>query len=684
MALSVLLLVPAVRARAQVAEDEVYPVPASGTYTLDGHGYGHGIGLSQWGAFYGADTQGATAAQILAHYYPGTNLASDGSPRPIRVRIDEAAPNQLVVPAQSGLTATDTATGQTIPFCSAPAQITAWGVNIISSAQELWSYYSGAFHRCASVTGPIVFSTGGDVIETLPGGVNRTFAGTVEAVTTGSASLAVVNTVDLEDYVEGVVPNESPSSWPAAALQAQAIAARSYALYHYNSSLPWDICDNTYCQVYGGVSSEQSTTNAATVATTGQVLDYNGAPILAMYSASNGGYSVSGGMPYLPAQPDPWDVDSPEHSWTVQVAAARIAALYPQVATLQDVTVTSRDGNGQWQGRVLQVRLDGTGGSVTVAGATLSGQLGLDSNWWTVDPSTYSSSSPSPSPSTSPSPSPSPSPPPGPLAPGYSLGAAWQGSDTLSVVGRNPAGGVSALSWQAGHGWGAPVNLGGVIVGHPQAAPGPNGSPLALAEGTNGAAYVRPVFGGHWSLVGGSLTAAPAGVEWAPGHFSLFARGTDASLWVRTWINGWGHWWDVGGVLAPGVAPTAVSPAPGRISVFVDGPHGVLWERDWGPGGWDSWTNLGEAVNADPAAASGGANLIVAIAPLSGALRASAGAPGALRAWSSLGSGFAAGPAAAAWPARAGRRVDAFDWLNGQVVQSTWSGSSWTPWRSPF
>ena len=130
-------------------------------------------------------------------------------------------------------------------------------------------------------------------------------------------SLLAVNTLALDDYLKGVVPHESINSWPAAALQAQAVAARTYADVRIGTG-PYDICDDTQCQVYTGVASfdaagnqlaalQFAESNAAIAAVAGQIRTYNGAPISTEYSSSNGGWTTTAGQPWEPAQPDPFD-----------------------------------------------------------------------------------------------------------------------------------------------------------------------------------------------------------------------------------------------------------------------------------------------------------------------------------------------------------------------------------------
>ncbi len=138
----------------------------------------------------------------------------------------------------------------------------------------------------------------------------------------------------------------------------------------------YDICDTTQCQVFTGPTSYSSggtatamwyaSTTAAAADTAGQVLTYQGVVATTQYSASNGGWSTDGGLPYLPARADPWDgagPGDPVHSWQASLPVTALESAFPSVGTLQRLVVTSRDGNGEWGGRVLTVRLEGTGGT---------------------------------------------------------------------------------------------------------------------------------------------------------------------------------------------------------------------------------------------------------------------------------------------------------------------------------
>lgn len=159
----------------------------------------------------------------------------------------------------------------------------------------------------------------------------------------------VVNEIGLEDYVRGI--SEVPSSWPPAALQAQAIAARTYALWRLASGraadpdATSDICATESCQVFRGLAAERADTSgrwaAAVAATTGQVLLHRGAVIPAYYSSSNGGLSWSRGVAYLPEVRDPDDLAaSPWARWQSVVGLRAISDLFPGDGELTSVRTT--------------------------------------------------------------------------------------------------------------------------------------------------------------------------------------------------------------------------------------------------------------------------------------------------------------------------------------------------------
>ncbi len=194
-----------------------------------------------------------------------------------------------------------------------------------------------------------------------------------------------VKKVPLERYVRGVVAAEVSSSWPAAALEAQAVASRTYALTDHAGGSRFDVYSDTRSQVYRGTAAETAATNAAVTATARQIVTYGGKPAITYFFASSGGMteSVQDGFPG--AEPEPWLIgvaDSYEGSaarWKAEVpfatAAKRLRGLYR--GRFHGVEVIRRGASP----RVLTARVLGTAAATVVSGATLAGRLGLDSTW---------------------------------------------------------------------------------------------------------------------------------------------------------------------------------------------------------------------------------------------------------------------------------------------------------------
>jgi SpoIID/LytB domain protein len=389
--------------------EEVYARPGDGVFTFEGHGWGHGHGLSQWGSE-GAARQGATATQILDAYYPGTAQQVVAA-RTIRVLIGEDDHTDVVVRPATGLNVRDLATNTAYPLPSGP---TRWRLFADSTGMHVQGYTSGwtlyALGGKTALSGPLQFEGPAQERLYFASGAARDYRGAMRAVRTGASTINVVNVLPLDDYLLGVVPRESPSSFRTEALKAQAIAARSYSTYkvdHAGTNSTYDICSTTSCQVYGGVryissggsvtELEAASTTAAVQATARTVRTYNGAAIFAEFSSSNGGWSTNGSQPYLSAHADPWDaIASPNHYWTGRVTAAQLEARYPGVGHLLRIRVTRRDGNGDWGGRVKDVVLEGvnssgsatavsaSGGGVYLANPWPQSSTGLRGSWWHI------------------------------------------------------------------------------------------------------------------------------------------------------------------------------------------------------------------------------------------------------------------------------------------------------------
>lgn len=362
-------------------------IGSASSITLKGHGYGHGIGMSQWGARGGAD-RGATWSQILAKYYPGTKLSTKSGY--IRVHVTADDDGSTAVAGRSGLTFVRGSSRTSLPTKASSGTITAWRIEPTSSdrRRSVLRFKTGSsWHTFRSMTWAGSADFAAPTIKVLlPGGRSATYRYKVRAARPSSTSTVrrTVNVLPIDDYTRGVVAREMPSSWNLDAVRAQAVAARTYGARTMGSSGWYDICDTTSCQVYGGMSAETSRSNEAVSQTRGKVLTYGGKLAFTQFSASSGGYTNKGSQPYLKAVSDEWDgvSSNANHSWSIKVPVSRIRSAYPSIGTPRTVTVTKRNGLGSMGGRVLSVTFSGSKGSRTVSGNDVRWAFGLKSDWF--------------------------------------------------------------------------------------------------------------------------------------------------------------------------------------------------------------------------------------------------------------------------------------------------------------
>ncbi|MBO9556662.1 SpoIID/LytB domain-containing protein [Cellulomonas sp.] len=368
---------------------DVVGVPASGSWAVEGRGWGHGIGMSQWGA-QGAALQGLSTAAILDFYYPGTTDFDIGQDYPLRVRLLSLAGGSAQLgPSTGSLVLTDLSTG-------ARTTLPAGGRVVVTRTGGLFrATVDGAAVQIAgsaAFAGPmqVAGAQAAEVWAYAANGSARLYAGSLRLHATGASSLEVVNHVPMEQYLRGVVPQEVSSSWAPAALRAQAVAARSYALAVRSTSGTADLCDTTQCQVYAGLASRtaggavsavtRASTDAAIVETARVARYYGGGPAFTQFSSTNGGYSKAGSRPYLVARADPYTGTAPGDGrtrWTDTLPVARVQQSCPSGGTLQRMTLT-RDGNGDLGGRITSARLECSTGTATIS----TPAFGLLSSWW--------------------------------------------------------------------------------------------------------------------------------------------------------------------------------------------------------------------------------------------------------------------------------------------------------------
>ena len=360
-----------------------WPVPRQAWITINGHGYGHGHGMSQYGAE-GAARRGLTYRQIADFYYPGTTWgAARGM---VRVQISADTTDDLVVLARDGLRVRDSGTGVVTPLPANGA--TRWRIIVSSTGQDRVAYLTDRWRPWRGLEGEGAFSAGPAPVTLVTPSGNARYRGrlSAEAPTAGSRARNTINTLTLENYLKGVVPREMPASWSPAAVRAQAVAARTYAAYERDHTTG-PLCDTTSCQVYGGYDAEYPASNDAVQMTSHEVLLYQGAPAFTQFASSSGGWTSAGSVPYLSAKRDPYDgwVGNPVHSWSTRVSDALIESKWPGIGNLTRISVTRRDGNGEWGGRVGSVTLVGGQRRVVVSGDTLRAVLGLRSTWVTFE-----------------------------------------------------------------------------------------------------------------------------------------------------------------------------------------------------------------------------------------------------------------------------------------------------------
>lgn len=369
-------------------DSSTFIIPSSGQIPIQGRGFGHGLGMSQNGA-QGAAVSGRTYQQILSHYYPGTTLTTRSTR--IRVLISAQSSSALTVQAASGLQFRDlnAAAPRNLPTTMNGSTVSQWRILPLSSnrARSALQYRTGSsWHTFGEFSGTGQFHRANrehPIGLVLPSGTVVQYRDTLRHAKPTATTRATVNEVWIDKYTQGVVSREMPSSWHAQAQRAQAVAARTYGVQSIRSGGYYDICDTTSCQVYGGYTAETANGNAAVVATQHRILTYNGQPALTQYSASNGGRTANGSLPYQVAKDDPYDSWSgnPRHTWTITVTRSRLQSAYPSVGTPQRIELLNRTSGGAWGGRVGNVRITGTNGSVTVTGDQFRFALGLHSRW---------------------------------------------------------------------------------------------------------------------------------------------------------------------------------------------------------------------------------------------------------------------------------------------------------------
>ena len=330
-------------------------------YVLTGGGYGHGVGLNQYGALAQAKANRGYR-DILSFYYPGTEVTRAAVTK-VRVLLGEGRRTVKL--------------GSPVPYSvrDGSGGVTELAPGEITLTPELRVLVDGKPTR---LPGPLAFRQGKGALLQLDG---KEYRGEIR-LDAGSGALQVIDVLGLDAYLLGVVPGEVPKEWPAAALQAQAVAARSYALASLVKNRPFDLYADTRSQVYYGVSAEAPATSEAVKATRGEILSYVGKVATTFYYSSSGGRTASSKdvfgvvTPYLQTRDDPWDSLSPYHRWAPRsFTAASLGQAFRLSGPIVDVQVEPTDS-----GRPLSVTLiKKTGASVLLRSADVRAKLGLRS-----------------------------------------------------------------------------------------------------------------------------------------------------------------------------------------------------------------------------------------------------------------------------------------------------------------
>lgn len=362
----------------------VPPAQAEGptSLTLIGRGWGHGHGMSQYGAQNAAKNRALTASQILNFYYPGTRPATAGGAMVVLLTADTTT--NLVVGHRSGLSVRSLKSGASWALNSTTAR--QW--QLVPSADNRstrLSVLTDTWRTVRDIPGEAEFraSAAAPIQVFYPGG-SAAYRGRIRsAIPDSGLGRDTVNVVGLEDYLKGVVPVEMPAVWHPQAVQTQAVAARTYAVFERTAPHPrhYHLCDTSSCQVYRGVAAEKPQSDAAIAATATRIRTYDGKPAFTQFSSSNGGWSSAGSQPYLVARQDPYDLweGNPNANWEAVVAATTIEKAWPVIGDFERIGVTVRDGKGSWGGRVTEIRVRGAAGVVVVSGDTFRSRLGLKS-----------------------------------------------------------------------------------------------------------------------------------------------------------------------------------------------------------------------------------------------------------------------------------------------------------------
>ena len=352
------------------------PAQAASRLIIKGAGFGHGVGMSQYGA-YGFAEKGADHATILRHYYTGTQIGTlAGSGGQVRVLLRSAS--RIVFTNAAAV-----AGGRRLD--PGRRYIATRGLSGTVTLRSAGGRELGGYGSPLTISG----AGGGFQINGRSGhaATDGRYRGSLQLRASALGGVSAINALGIDDYIRGVVAGEMPSGWPQAALRAQAVAARTYALATSKEGDGFDQYADTRSQVYNGIAGETAPTDAAVAATAGEVVSFQGKPIVTYYFSTSGGrtedvensFLGAAPAPYLRSVEDPYDNASPRHRWTrrmnLRAAQRRLGRLVK--GRLQRIRVLRRGTSP----RVVRAQVIGSGGRTSVSGPALRSRLGLYDTW---------------------------------------------------------------------------------------------------------------------------------------------------------------------------------------------------------------------------------------------------------------------------------------------------------------
>jgi stage II sporulation protein D len=349
---------------------------------IDGRGWGHGIGMSQYGAYGYALREGRDFRWILGHYYPGTSVGRVASAR-VRVVLRDTR-----VPKVCSATRARAAGGRSLRLRDTRTYaFTAYGAGKLRVVDTSSGRTRAKLTAPVRVTGGVSTCVRGEAINDVR---NGSYRGAMRLHRWEGKRILAVNDLGLESYLQGVVTAEMPASWAPEALKAQAVVARSYALRNRRSDRVFDLYPDTRSQVYRGIAGETAAAIAAARGTRALAVRYGVEIAQTFFHSTSGGRTagyvegLGGGLevPYLRPVEDAHDDISPVHTWQVRLTDRDMERKLKEVrlGALEDVKVTATGETG----RVSEVAVVGDEGTIGISGQELRRLLELRSHWFTI------------------------------------------------------------------------------------------------------------------------------------------------------------------------------------------------------------------------------------------------------------------------------------------------------------